>query len=151
MALMRKFSLLLVLAGCTTSCDAFSTTPLVSLDHHHEIRTSLSSNPRRSSSLEGQGGGGGEQERELSSSSSSGRGEFVRAVGAAALTVAALPRATTLPVFAVGVQPGVRSTAPPNALLLVPALRSKVDYKFTNELCLTAWLCSSLSSTAMEK
>lgn len=127
---MRKFSLLLALATFTTSCDAFSITPpVVSRNHHYnEIRMGLSSNPRRSS-LEGQGSGGGEQEREISSSSS--RGDFIRAVGAAALTVVALPRTTTLPVFAVGVQPGVRSTAPPNALLLVPALRSKVHIRST--------------------
>lgn len=62
-----------------------------------------------------------------SSSSSLGRGGFVRAVGAAALTAtAALLSRTTTPAFAVGQQPGVRTTPPPNALLLVPALRAKV-------------------------
>eukprot|EP00752_Nemacystus_decipiens_P009288 g8299.t1 len=70
-------------------------------------------------------GNDGEAARRAGSGMMDRRG-FVGAVGTAALTFAAALQATTRPALAVGKQPGSRTTAPPNALLLVPALRAKV-------------------------
>eukprot|EP00903_Cladosiphon_okamuranus_P012664 g11844.t2 len=70
--------------------------------------------------------GGGDDDAIRRADRSMDRRGFVGAVGAAALTFAAAAQLTTPPAMAVGKQPGSRTTAPPNALLLVPALRAKV-------------------------
>lgn len=69
---------------------------------------------------------GRDDETSRRAGSSMDRRGFVGAVGTAALTFAAAVQLTAPPALAVGKQPGSRTTAPPNALLLVPALRARV-------------------------
>jgi len=70
--------------------------------------------------------GGGEEEERRIRGSGLDRGDFLRAAGAAALSFTAAAELTIQPSLAVLRQPGQRTTQPPNALLLVPALRAKV-------------------------
>lgn len=67
-----------------------------------------------------------------STGSSSDRRNFLR--GAASLVVANMALGCGL-AYGVGVQPGERTTPPPNPLLLIPALRAKVTSFFVN-ICL---------------
>lgn len=123
MASVIKLSLLLALAYC----DAFSTLQSPTSSHRRGSRST--STHRRSTALGMDKEGterDGDDETIRTARSSMGRGEFVGAVETAALTFAAAVQLTTPPALAVGKQPGSRTTAPPNALLLVPALRAKV-------------------------
>ncbi|CAM9192571.1 unnamed protein product [Ectocarpus fasciculatus] len=130
----RKLHLLVAMMMCTMSlrCDAFTTSSFRSsvADQHimsNGLTTSRTGRRRCGSSVEMQGRKEDGQKRRISSSGSVNRGGFVRAAAAAALTLTvAGQRTTSSPARAVGVQPGERTTAPPNALLLVPALRAKL-------------------------
>lgn len=131
----RKLYLVAIMI-CATSlrCGAFSTTSACSssrvADQH--IMSNSPTTPRTGrgccgSPMEMQGRNEDGHKRRISSSSGSvNRGGFVRAAAAAALTLTVAGQRTTSSARAVGVQPGERTTAPPNALLLVPALRAKV-------------------------
>lgn len=126
MASVIKLSLLFALAGC----DAFSP-PQSSTSSHRYSSSSRSTSAHRCSTALGMNGKNdersGDDEALRRAGSSTDRRGFVGAVGAAALTTfAASFQLITPPALAVGKQPGSRTTAPPNALLLVPALRAKV-------------------------
>lgn len=51
--------------------------------------------------------------------------------------------------WGVGVQPGERTTAPPSALLLVPALRAKVTVLLCMCMCVLS-ICGMLVSNTLE-
>ncbi|CAM9735958.1 unnamed protein product [Scytosiphon promiscuus] len=117
MVSVRKLPTLMALAVCAVHrSDAFHTSAPCRLSTEG-VRA------RQSSSLDmgRRGADAKEAETRTSTGSSLDRGNFVRTVAAAALTLT-LPGAA----LAVGVQPGSRTTAPPNAFLLVPALRAKL-------------------------
>lgn len=115
---MGKLPILLALAACTVHrADAFCASAPWRLMTEGVRSTGQSS----SIEMRGRGSDTDEAERRIGTSSSLDRGGFVRTMAAAALTLT-FPGAAS----AVGVQPGSRTTAPPNAFLLVPALRAKV-------------------------
>lgn len=91
--------------------------------------------------LEMRARGGGEEEERRIRGSGLDRGSFVRTVGAAALGLTAAAELAVQPSLAVLRQPGERTTAPPNALLLVPALRAKVLYAETSAAYVVVRVC----------
>lgn len=124
MASVMKLSLLLALA----CCDAFSTLQSSTSAQRRSSSSRSTSAHRRSTSLETKSEDeerGGDDEQIRKSGSSVNRGGFLGTIGRTALTFAAV-QLRTPPALAVGKQPGSRTTEPPNALLLVPALRAKV-------------------------
>lgn len=139
-----KLSMLAAFLACTVSnrsrCDAFYSPVQVIVRTRHRLcnvdsgTTSSSSSSsishasysyRRRSSLKAHTGGDGEGER-CRSSGSSNRGDFVRGAAVALVGCSATILGGGSKASAVGTQPGERTTAPPNPLLLVPALRAKV-------------------------
>lgn len=142
-----KISVLVAFVACTVSnrsrCDAFyGSVQVIPRTRHHclcsgssrsiidsRCSSHTSYNHRRShrrSSLKAAKGGGEEGKKFSSSPSSSDRRDFVRgaavALGGCSATIFGGGRKA----WGVGTQPGERTTAPPNPLLLVPALRAKV-------------------------
>lgn len=141
-----KLSVLAAFVACTVSnrsrCDAFyGPVQVIARTRHHRLCSSSSSasgssgashtsyNHRRShrhSSLKAAKGEGEEGRRCSSSPGSSDRRDFVRSAAVALVGCSATILGGSRKAWGVGTQPGERTTAPPNPLLLVPALRAKV-------------------------
>lgn len=145
-----KLSVLAAFVACTVSnrsrCDAFyGPVQVIARTRHHRLCSSSSSNTsgrsgashtsynhrrsHRRSSLKAAKGEGEEGRKCSSSSSSPGssdRRDFVRNAAVALVGCSATILGGSRKAWGVGTQPGERTTAPPNPLLLVPALRAKV-------------------------
>lgn len=136
-----KLSALAIFAACTVSnrsrCDAFyGPVQVIARTRHHlcnlDSRSIISHDAscsrrcsHRRSSLKAHTGGDREGRR-CKSTGGSDRLDFVRGAAVALVGCSATIFGGGRKALAVGAQPGERTTAPPNPLLLVPAMRAKV-------------------------
>ena len=145
-----KLSVVAAFVACTvwnrSRCDAFyGPVQVIARTRHHRLGNDNSSsstphasyNHRRShrrSSLKAAKSGGEEGRRCSSSPTSSDRRDFVRGAAVALVGCSATIFGGGGKAWGVGIQPGERTTAPPNPLLLVPALRAKVREPLAGEV-----------------
>lgn len=156
-----KISVLAVFVACTMSnrsrCDAFyGPVQVIARTRHHCLCSGSSRSisdsgcsshgsynhrcSHRRSSLKAAKGGGDEGKKCSSSPSSSDRRDFVRGAAVALVGCSATISGEGRKAWGVGIQPGERTTVPPNSLLLVPALRAKVREPACSGTC-ACFLC----------